>query len=105
MVIDAGKIMVVFEAGEKGWLDDLVVNLKYERICRAPLERLLLSPLTCGLVPRSAQGGWLRRRTLGVGGTDTQAKNPFHRLHQTNGNYQVMACRHFSVCVFVFIRE
>ena len=31
----------------------------------------------------SAQGGRLRWRTLGVGGTNTQVENPFHRLHQT----------------------
>ena len=37
----------------------------------------------CGPGLGSAQGGWLRWRTLGEGGTDTQVENPSHRLHQT----------------------
>ena len=61
-------------------------------ICRAPWERRLLSPLMCGPGLGSAQGGWLRRRTLGVGGTDTQVENPSHRLHQTEATTpQVMS--------------
>ena len=30
MVVDAGKKMVEFETGEKGWLDGLVVKLNLE---------------------------------------------------------------------------
>ena len=67
-----------FETGKKGWLEDLVVKLNYEQtgIRRAPWERRLLSPLMCGPGLGSAQVGWLRWRTLGVGGTVTQAENP-----------------------------
>ena len=82
-MIDACKAKVKFETGEKGWLDDLVVKTNYEPHLSCFVRAPASEPMTYGLVPGSAQGGWSRWRTLGVGRTDTQAVSPSHRLHQT----------------------
>ena len=45
MVVDAGKKMVEFETGEKGWLDDLVVKLNYEPYLPCSVEAAGAEPI------------------------------------------------------------
>ena len=62
-----------FETGERRWLEDLVVK-------RFHAQYLSCSVGAPAAEPGSAQGGWLRWRTLGVKGTDTQVEksSPCH---------------------------
>ena len=67
-MVDAGKEMVEFDTGGKGWLDDLVVQLNYEPYMSCSAGATAAEPIDVWARVGSAQDGWLRWRTLGVGG-------------------------------------
>ena len=83
MVVDASKTMVELETDEKELLNGLVVKLNYALYLSCSVRALAAESIDVGTRLGWAQGGRLRWRTLGFGGTDTQAENPSQSLHQT----------------------
>ena len=79
MVVDACKNMVEFETRKKGRLDGLVVKVYYEPYLSCSVGAAATEPID--VWARAGIGTRLRWKTLGVGGTDTQAENPSHCLH------------------------
>ena len=98
MVVDAGKNMVEFETGEKGWLDGLVVKLNYAQYLSCPVGAPAAEPVDVWARVGVGTRWLVAMEDAGRGRPGHPAGESFPPFAPDYGINQVMSCIFFSVC-------